>query len=84
MAALASFYILDLQLVNVSLFCLSSGTFLYFRMVTALKKRSSFAKLEQVDYSGQSFCKRVAHHVANHDMLDEMIQKLDQWTCNIF
>ncbi len=77
MTALASFYILDLQLVNVSLFRLSSGAFLYFHVVTALKKRSSFTSLEQVDYSGQSFYKGVAHHMANHGMLDKMIQKLD-------
>lgn len=75
-AALARLYILDPQLANAPLFCLSSGVFLYFSMVIAFKKRISLVDLTQSDYSDHSFCKDVAQHEVGHGMLNEMIQKL--------
>lgn len=83
-AALARLYTLDPQPANAPLFRLSSGAFSCFSVVTAFKKRISFAGLDQADYSGHSFRKGAAQHAADHGMLDEMIQKLGRWTSNAF
>lgn len=75
-AALARFYTLNPQPANTPLFCLSSGAFSRFNVVTVLKKRLLLAGLAQSNYCGHSFRKNAAQHAADHGMLDEMIQKL--------
>ncbi len=83
-AALTRLYILDSQPANIPLFCSSSRAFLWFNVVLTFKKQTALTGLAQANYSGYSFCKDVAQHAIDYDMLDEMIQKLGHWMFNIF
>lgn len=77
-AALARFYILDLQLTNASLFRLSFGAFSHFNIITVLKKRIFLIGLDQINDFDHSFHKDMAQYMANYGILDEIIQKLGQ------
>lgn len=74
----------DLQSPSSLLFCLSSGKFFCFSVISALKNKIAQLSLVKAKYSGHSFQKGAAHHAADHGILDEMIQRLGRWTSNAF
>ena len=53
-----------------------SSTFSCLSVITALIKSISLGGLDQTYYFGYNFCKNIAQHVVEHDIFDEMIQKL--------
>lgn len=69
---------------NASLFKLQSATFICQSVVNILKQRIAAAGPPKSNYSSHSFQKWAAQHVADHSMLDKSIQRLGQWTSNIF
>lgn len=81
---LAHWYTSNSQQQNVLLFYFLFGPFLYYSVVSALKKLISFTGLIQPDYLYHWFWKSIAQHLVDYGILDKMIQKLDHWNYNAF
>lgn len=82
--ALQRLFIEDSRPSNTLLFRLSSAAFSRQGIINILKQRIAMAGLPEFNYSGHSFYKKAAQHVADHGMLNEIIQRLGRCMSNAF
>ena len=82
--ALRRLFLQDPHPSNAPFFRLQFSAFYQQAIINILKEYIMAAGPHIAKYSGHSFQKKVAQYAANHDMLDENIQKLSYWISNIF
>ncbi len=83
-AALRRPFIQDPHSPNTPLFRLQSSIFSRQAFVNILKQNIAAVGLLKANYSGHSFHKEAAQHVADHGILHESIQRLGRLTSNAF